>query len=733
MLKENLPLLRTLLLAMFFVPTLATGENRFGLAIVIDPNSKRQAATELEAYIDALEEVQHFKVHTIIDRWGIPDSIRQELIRLHQQDKNPIVGVVLIGDIPVAMVRDAQHLCSAFKMDQKLPWRESSVPSDRFYDDFGLQFDFLSRDSVAPYFYYSLKAEGRQSLKPTLFSGRIRPTDAGGTSRYEKLRAYLRKATVAKRKPEPLKSLFVFTGSGSLSESKKAHIDEMYAMREHFPSLAHSSSAFSYMDYSEAAYIKQRLMNEMMRPELSVALLHHHGDAETQYLSSYPKPTDAREAKNFMLYCYGNRLRRAYRSNERTDSVKEIICRNDDIPGEWLAPLTEHELKGQDSLLNSRMNLTLSDFARWNYRPNCRLTIFDACYNGSFHQEDCIANEYIFQPGHTLVGIGATVNVLQDKWPDRYLGLMLQGLMVGYLNKYNLDLESHVVGDPTFAFLPARHSMDINGLIESASPKKWLKILKKNTFPDLQVMALEQLKDSKLLSNGLLMEMLRQSDYAQVRLQAFLVLCYRNSNMLADAIRIAAFDNFELTQRLAVNALMKNGDPELVSVLAKLLTDPNTSARVAFNAIQAVQFFPEQELLAAVNQCVDSKASYLTAPDNYRRELLETINNYSGRWTEIIQQLCRGELAPKRAAMQANFMKIYLPPWLATAVADYTEQCGDTLLQQQLLQALGWHRMAYQHTAISEMAKRMSLNPALSENVRREALRTWKRTKESNN
>jgi len=34
------------------------------------------------------------------------------------------------------MIRDAQFLTSAFKMDQKRPWQQSSIPSDRYYDDF---------------------------------------------------------------------------------------------------------------------------------------------------------------------------------------------------------------------------------------------------------------------------------------------------------------------------------------------------------------------------------------------------------------------------------------------------------------------------------------------------------------------------------------------------------------------------------------------------------------------
>jgi hypothetical protein len=181
----------TLLAVALLTVTLQTMA-RGGFALVIDPESYEQARTEVAAYAAAIESVDGLKVHTVIDRWGVPDSIRAALMRLHADKKIGLEGVVLVGDIPIAMIRDAQHLTSAFKMKQSMDRKRSSVPSDRYYDDFGLDFTYQGRDDDAPYFYYSLTAKSEQRLEPDLYSGRIRPTDAGGTSRYEKLRAYAR-------------------------------------------------------------------------------------------------------------------------------------------------------------------------------------------------------------------------------------------------------------------------------------------------------------------------------------------------------------------------------------------------------------------------------------------------------------------------------------------------------------------------------------------------------------
>ena len=137
---------------------------RNGFAIVIDSVSYQEARPEVDAYARAIERLHGLKVYTVIDRWQVPDSIRATLKHLHEQKSEPIVGTVFVGDIPIVMVRDAQHLTSAFKMNQKNDRRESSVPSDRFYDDFGLQFEFQGKTS--PIFIIpSLPKAARKSIR----------------------------------------------------------------------------------------------------------------------------------------------------------------------------------------------------------------------------------------------------------------------------------------------------------------------------------------------------------------------------------------------------------------------------------------------------------------------------------------------------------------------------------------------------------------------------------------
>ena len=117
-------------------------------AIVTDSKSYEQAKNEIDAYRTSVEN-EGLGTYLLIDDWKSPQPIRELLIQLHGDKKAPLEGCVFVGDIPVPMIRDAQHLCSAFKMNPTMPWHRSSVPSDRYYDDFDLKFDYIKQDRKA--------------------------------------------------------------------------------------------------------------------------------------------------------------------------------------------------------------------------------------------------------------------------------------------------------------------------------------------------------------------------------------------------------------------------------------------------------------------------------------------------------------------------------------------------------------------------------------------------------
>ena len=132
------------------------------------------------------------------------------------------------------------------------------------------------------------------------------------------------------------------------------------------------------------------------------------------------------------------------------------------MPREWCEDTFDPEFVKMDSIHNANMDIFAKDIHKLT--PNVRFALFDACYNGSFHQDDNIAGAYIFGKGKTIATMGCTVNTIQDKWPDEFIGLMADGMRIGQFVRFTCFLENHLVGDPTFHFVPngSLKGMDVN-------------------------------------------------------------------------------------------------------------------------------------------------------------------------------------------------------------------------------------------------------------------------------
>lgn len=137
----------------FVKPAVKVKDTSF--AVITDKGTFQACEAELKAYQEILG-MEGLPTFIVYNEWNKPEDVKKVIVKLYKKDK--LEGVVFVGDIPIPMLRKAQHMTSAFKMDEKNnDWRDSSVPSDRFYDDFDLQFDFLKQDSVENnFFYYNL-------------------------------------------------------------------------------------------------------------------------------------------------------------------------------------------------------------------------------------------------------------------------------------------------------------------------------------------------------------------------------------------------------------------------------------------------------------------------------------------------------------------------------------------------------------------------------------------------
>lgn len=700
-----------------------------GFAIVIDADSYSHAAEEVDAYARSIEQ-DGLKPIIIKDTSGNPDNIRKQLVKLYKDKKNPIEGAVFIGDIPIPMIRDAQHLTSAFKMNQELyPWDESSVPSDRFYDDFDLKFDYLKQDSAnALYHYYSLRADSPQYLSPEIYSGRIKPVVDGSGNKYDLLKRYLAKIVRLRQENNIIDQLLFFSGHGYVSESIMARIDEKGAYLQNFPWMHTRRQGIDYIDHKRDRSVKGRLMSELQRRNLDIALLHHHGDVEIEYLNDEPDPETPLEMVH-TIKDYANYVYRRHRGKgQPDDSVRTNIARNlGGLPVEWFEDEESAEHRIHDSIENRKLNLYVEDFA--DFTPNCRLVILDACFNGSFHRDKYIAGAYIFDEGETAATIGNSVNVLQDKWPDRYLGLAGLGMRLGNLVKYNTYLESHFIGDPAFHFTSAVEDLDANDMLQQ--PASWWKGQLDNKYPALRAMAMRQLADAEMISSDELLAIYTNDPSEVVRMEAMTLLSLYDDDNFVACLDMAVDDSYEMIQRYGLNFIAKRGDQELVPAIIRVAKRNNTGKRIEFGVSQTAALYPADLLVAELDRSFDP-LDYAEG-DAVRGYVAHALRKYADSYRlKDVESLCHNDSLPKKSQLQnIRTLRNSHMHYKVDDLLEYVQTCPDEDVCVDLLEALGWFRHSFRHKDISAVALNMSKDKSRSERVRNTALKTYNRIEDN--
>ena len=422
----------------------ATLLNAQSFAIVVDADSYTHCGPQIEAYAASVR-ADGLEAFVAAGPWETPEAVRDSLRSWHAS--RALAGTVFIGNIPVPMIRKAQHLTSAFKMDeQNFPMRDSSVPSDRFYDDFDLVFRPVGRDSVETrFFYYELAPESPQEISCDIFSGRIHPSDKF-QDRYTELSKYLTKLVRLRAEENELDRVMSYTGEGSFSDSMIAWKDEAVTLAEQVPGAFHDIDGATFFVFYQYPYMKDIVLKECRRDDLDLVLFHCHGTPERQWIQGTPPATCDDEYYAAAKLQARNAVRRKVRFGAEPAAAMAEIMRQYDLDTTWVADTFDPEVVKADSLADLRLGIVLEDV--WAAKPNARMYIFDACYNGDFREEDNIASRYIFSDGNAVVSLGNTVNVLQDKASSTYLGLLTQGSTVGEWHRRTaiLDMDSYRAG-----------------------------------------------------------------------------------------------------------------------------------------------------------------------------------------------------------------------------------------------------------------------------------------------
>ena len=238
-------------------------------------------------------------------------------------------------------------------------------------------------------------------------------------------------------------------------------------------------------------------------------------------------------------------------------------------------------------------------------RPNARFVMFDACFNGSFHLDDYLAGSYIFNPGKTIATLACSVNSIQDKWPDEFIGLMAAGMRVGQFARLTCFLENHLIGDPTFRFTPnVNTSFDINKalVLEEENVVFWKKQLS-SPLADMQALALRKLSDADYKNIvPLLEESYFHSPFFMVRLEALRLLVLNHPTQSVNVIKAALNDSYELIRRYAGEYVEKNASPELLPAWIEAYLERAHEKRLRFKIMGGLDAFPYADTQAEIKK-----------------------------------------------------------------------------------------------------------------------------------
>lgn len=694
-------------------------------AIVVDEITYEKCKNAINEYKKAIE-ADGLSAYIIHSNWKNPDEIKSELKKLYEMPV-PLEGAVFIGDIPIPMLRNGQHFTSAFKLDEdRYPWVRSSVPSDRFYEDFDLQFEYLMQDTVnLLYHYYAFLPESPQRIEKEIYSARIKPSGKD-IDKYKAISEYLFRISKQKKEKSWISNAFVFTGHGYHSQSLPSWADERLSLREQFPQLFTSRGRIKNLNFQMSDEMKEILLIELQQNNLDLAIFHAHGDDDLQLILSYPQPRNVQQNIESVKLYLRSKLRTAQRRNQSLEETKEYFMRELNVPESWFDGTFSDSLILADSLLAYKLDIHLDDIRKISPQP--KFIMFDQCFNGSFHLDEYVAGEYVFGNGNVVVAEANSVNVLQDKWADELLGLLNLGVRVGLRHREINILESHIIGDPTFSFA-SYLNQDLNSkiVLERSNVDFW-KELVKSEKDEIRSLAVRYLyKNLKNEFDFGLSEIYSNDESINVRLNALKCLAEINGEIFHEILKISINDPYEFIRRKSAEWMGEVGKVEFLPYLVKqVITDE--SPRVTFNGRSSLTFISPLKAKEETEKFVESM------PDIASKELIKSqletslIRSYEWLNNEIIPHILSDTLKLRSKLSEIRTFRNYK---FIEAVPFLLEQLRNEMqpdsVRRYIAEALGWFNFYYERgTILSVLEETLNSHNTPAE-VRKEIIRTRNR------
>lgn len=675
-------------------------------AIIIDAETFRLAQAEVLAYKKSVE-ADGLGTYVIARNWGSPDEIRSVLRELYSDKRSPLEGAVFVGDIPVPMIREAQYLTSTFKMSETLRWDRSSVPSDRFYDDFDLEFEFLKRDEDPGrknLFYYKIKAGSPQYIAMDIYTGRIKPpfTD-GKDDRIAQIKKYLDKIVSVRSEKNPLNEMIVSTGHGYNSNSTNSWGGEIMALRASFPGLFLPGNSIKFISYRSAGFMKKILLSELQRQELDFAFMTGHGTATQQLINGYPDVSAPQPSMENVGRYIRSKMRAAKENNRDLKEVREGFQKSLGLNDKWFEDAFTEETIAVDSVFNENLDIQIGDVRH----INARVAYLNSCLTGSFHLNDYLAGHYPFSEGKNVLAFANSVGVLQDLYGIELAGVLQHGVRAGFLLKKTAYLETHIFGDPTYHF---DSGTSYNKLFASRGKalKQW-EMLLRTPDTDLQAYALTELYKQKPGADfsRQLLDLLKTSPYEAVRTQAYFLLRSCQDSFFAEALQVATCDNYEYLRRKAMYDLAEMGGDDLIPLAVKTYLENQESTRVIYKLEWAFQFLDQDKVLSEFNSQMKDDPAYSGSGEVYDR-LLKKLTYEKEKTKRMEKDLLDANASDKSLISQLRTLRAYRYHRLVDpAVALVLDGKKSEPVRIAALEALSWFGMSYRKEAIRKACEQV--------------------------
>lgn len=700
-------------------PTKANTATTF--AIVVDAKTYTQAKTEIAAYKTALEK-QGLGTYIVSHEWKKPEEIKSVLQKLYGQ-KVKLEGAVLVGDIPIPMIMNAQRITSVYRLDETKNGFKAAVPSDRFYDDFSMKFDYLQQDTIkTEQFYYSLSPTTVPIIHMDIYTARIRPSYIKGKTKYEVIKDYLKKVVAEKNEQNKLNHVMIYSGMGYGSESQTQWASEQVTLKEQLPLAFKPGGSAKFINSRMQGDLKSALLAEVQRPDLDLAIFHQHGDSDMQLVSgspnvSFPQPS----IENVRRYLR-SKIQMAKRDGRDVEETKKRFQATLGVPLAWMEDALLDSVVKADSLFEVNGSIYMEDIDK--ITPNARMVILDNCYNGSFHKDEYMSGHYIFGKGKTVLTMANSINVLQDVWTTNLIGLLNHGVRAGNWFKQQAFLETHLIGDPTFSY-NTNNTIDYNQAMVNydGNHKFWTDLLKSNDA-DLQAVALYKIAETKgFASSNLIKETYYNTDFAATRAQAFTILSQLNTPDFAALIKDAVNDPYEYIRRKAVNLIGDFGGDEYVPVLVKSAIEDWASKRVGYNLSNTLSFMNSETVIKELQASL-SKPEYSTR----KAEIQKLIDRQKYTIEKVKKDAAL--MGDKKAEVKKrSFNVVTLRTYsyhkeIPEAIKILVDNNEDQALRLTAAEALGWFIYSYEKSNILTALDTVINDSKTPEKLKKEAQRS---------